>query len=315
MITIYVGCANHKHIEVLHHNPSEGRLDHVQTAKVPGPTGPSRTSMPLARARKHSLLYAGIRCRPYSTSSFRIDPANGRLDWVATAYLDDEPVFLSTDMSDSFLLVASYSGSSFIARALNPDGTFGPTAIQRVDSDPKAHSVHFEQTNGAFYAACLDGPIRRYRFNALTDRPIQANPSELPTRLVAGSRHLASRGRYLYVVNEHEATVSVFELQDQTAAEIQVLSLLDNSWTGNREAADIHLTPDGRFLYASERASNSLSGFRVDASTGKLEPLGRWETEAMPRSFAINSDGSVLAVAGQLSNSVSVSARFQYRRS
>ena len=56
--------------------------------------------MPLARARKHSLLYAGIRCRPYSTSSFRIDPANGRLDWVATAYLDDEPVFLSTDMSE-----------------------------------------------------------------------------------------------------------------------------------------------------------------------------------------------------------------------
>src|SRR3954449_12663196 len=107
LLALYVGCADRKQIEVLHYDCSRNTVDRIQAADVPGPAGPSRTSMPLALARNHHLLYAAIRCSSYSVSSFRVDSANGRLPWVAAASLDDEPVFLATDLNDALLLVAS----------------------------------------------------------------------------------------------------------------------------------------------------------------------------------------------------------------
>ncbi|MCY1562626.1 6-phosphogluconolactonase [compost metagenome] len=84
--------------------------------------------------------------------------------------------------------------------------------------------------------------------------------------------------------------------------------MLPAGFTGKPWAADLHLTPDGRFLYASERTSSTLSAFRVDASTGQLKPLGQTPTEKTPRGFAIDSSGRYLIAAGQESHSVALYA-------
>ena len=83
---------------------------------------------------------------------------------------------------------------------------------------------------------------------------------------------------------------------------------LPPGFSGEPWAADLHLTPDGRFLYSSERRSSTLAAFRVDPHDGTLAPLGHTPTEAQPRSFAITPDGCFLIVAGQVSNRLAVHA-------
>lgn len=79
------------------------------------------------------------------------------------------------------------------------------------------------------------------------------------------------------------------------------------SWPkGKPWAADIHLSPDGRTLYASERTSSTLSAFRVDAATGQLQPLGQVPTEKTPRGFAVDASGRFLIAAGQDSHHVAL---------
>jgi len=69
-------------------------------------------------------------------------------------------------------------------------------------------------------------------------------------------------------------------------------------------AADLHITPDGRFLYASERASHTLAGFAIDARSGTLASIGNFPTEQQPRSFNIDPRGRYLLAFGQMSNSM-----------
>ena len=73
-------------------------------------------------------------------------------------------------------------------------------------------------------------------------------------------------------------------------------------------AADLHLTPDGKFLYASERRSSTLATYKVDAASGRLELIGHVPTEKTPRGFAIDPSGRYLVAAGQDSNGVTVYA-------
>ena len=90
--------------------------------------------------------------------------------------------------------------------------------------------------------------------------------------------------------------------------ELQRTTTLSASFAGKPWAADLHLTPDGRFLYASERTSSTISAFKVDAAAGLLQPLGQTETEKTPRGFAIDSTGQFLISVGQESHSLSVHA-------
>jgi 6-phosphogluconolactonase len=85
-------------------------------------------------------------------------------------------------------------------------------------------------------------------------------------------------------------------------SELQTASALPPGFDGQPWAADIRVTPDGRFLYASERRSSTLSGFRIDAGSGMLSPLECVPTEKQPRSFAIDPAGRYLLAAGEASN-------------
>ncbi len=71
-------------------------------------------------------------------------------------------------------------------------------------------------------------------------------------------------------------------------------------------ASDLHLTPNGKFLYAAERTSSSLGAFSVDAASGKLGYLGSTPTEKQPRGFAIDPSGKYVVVSGEKSETISV---------
>ena len=83
---------------------------------------------------------------------------------------------------------------------------------------------------------------------------------------------------------------------------------MPSDFEGGAWGADLHLSPDGRWLYTSERNSHTLAGFAVDAYDGLLTPMGHWPTQQQPRGFSITDDGRYLVSAGQASHRVGVHA-------
>jgi len=104
-----------------------------------------------------------------------------------------------------------------------------------------------------------------------------------------------------------DASIYVFPWDAKTGTmkkEVQVATSLPKGFDGKPWAADIHLTPDGKYLYASERTSSTLAAFKVDAKTGMLTPIDSFATEKQPRAFNIDPTGSYLYAANQGTNNI-----------
>ena len=125
----------------------------------------------------------------------------------------------------------------------------------------------------------------------------------------AGPRHFVfhPNGKVVYVLGELDASIYVFDYDASKGwlREKQSVSVLPPDFQGKPSAADLHITPDGKFLYASERTSSTLAGFRIDPTNGMLSPLGSVPTEKQPRGFNIDSSGRFLLAVGQLSDRMS----------
>ena len=134
-------------------------------------------------------------------------------------------------------------------------------------------------------------------------------PPSVRVKENAGPRHLVFHpiGTIVYVLAELAGSVYVFDYTVATGqlTEKQNISALPPDFQGKPSAADLHLTPDGKFLYASERTSSTLAGFKVDPASGTLTPIGSVATEKQPRGFNIDSTGRYLLAVGQLSHGLS----------
>ncbi len=124
----------------------------------------------------------------------------------------------------------------------------------------------------------------------------------------------------VYLLNELNASIYVcdYDAATGTLSELQTTSALPEdfdgppfgmpgvSTNGGPKAADIHVSPDGRFLYASERTTSTLAAFSIDLDSGRLEPIGSYTTETTPRGFNIDPTGRYLLAVGQASNHLTV---------
>lgn len=308
----YVGCADERKIVVLQLSPGTGDVRVLQEVSVPGAEGPSATSMPLALHPAKHFLYAGVRAPTFPVASFAIDPSSGKLHFCASGHLSDNTVFMKIDRSGQFLTAASYSGSTLSLHRLEGEGGVSSPPLMHWETSPQPHSIMFDPSNRSFYVACLGGDVvLNYSFDADKGAVSPSPAYSIPIQDKAGPRHQAlhPNGRFLFVLNELVASIVVIDLGTLPRSPARVVQTLELAPAGgDREyaAADIHLTPLGHFLYASERNTNMLTGFAVDPDTGSLTHIGAWETEASPRSFAIDSAGGLLMAAGQISNHVSI---------
>ena len=123
----------------------------------------------------------------------------------------------------------------------------------------------------------------------------------------SGSSDNEQSASQIDLLNELDGTVDVLDWDADQARLIlvQTVGILPTGFTGQPWAADLHLTPDGRHLYASERTSSTLAHFLVDAATGRLALQGHVSVETQPRGFAIDPTGRHLLVVGQLSHHLS----------
>lgn len=307
---LYVSCAGDRQIFVLAMERKSGELRTVGTAPVPG-IGDPGTSMPLALSPDRTVLYAAVRSPPFPCASFATDGEHGRLTLLGAAPLADQMAYIVTDRTGRHLLAASYHGSKISSNSIDGRGIVRSPATQVIETPPKAHSILPDPANRFVFAASLGGDcILRAAFDAASGMMRLLPP--MPTRAGAGPRHLrfSPDGRFLYLINELDGTINVYRFDSASGAltELQSITVLPPGVTGQVASADIHLTPDGRFLYGSERTTNTLAAFRVDAASGKLSPIGSVPSEASPRGFAIDPTGFFLVCAGQTSNRVAVYA-------
>jgi 6-phosphogluconolactonase len=150
------------------------------------------------------------------------------------------------------------------------------------------------------------------RFDAATGKIAPNSPAEIGTAPGAGPRHFVfhPNRRWLYLLNELDATVNAYAFDGASGllSPLQTITAMPPDSQAKPSAADIHVTPDGKFLYASERSTSTLAAFRIDAQTGRLSPLGSTPTETQPRGFAIDPRSVFLLAVGQQSHHLTVYA-------
>lgn len=303
---VYVSNADSAEISVLALDESRGTLATVQTVAAHG------TVMPLAVSPDRRRLYAARRNEPWSVLAFAIDARDGRLAPIGEAPLPQSMAHIAVDGSGRWLFSASYHGNLIAVSPIDAEGRPG-AATQVIPTGPKAHAMRAAPGNRFVYATSLGGGVlMQFGFDADRGALTPLSPPTVAVRAGAGPRHLAfpPDGRFVYLLNELDASVDVLAIDPSTGALtcVQSVSTLPPGFAGEPWAAELRLTPDARFLYASERRSSTLAGFAVDATTGRLSPIGHWPTQAQPRGFAISPSGRWLIAAGQLSHAVGVHA-------
>jgi 6-phosphogluconolactonase len=300
----YVTNADSREISVLELDKRAGTLRSLQTVPVGG------TAMPLALSPDQKKLYVALRSEPYTAAAFTIDSTTGQLSPLASAALPDSMANIATDRSGRWLLAASYGGHRASVSPIGADGK-PAAAVQIVPNGKNAHAAIPDAANRHVYITSLGtDQIFQWRFDATTGQLTPNNPPAMAARAGSGPRHLVfhPNGRHAYLLNELDATVDLLEVDAAKGllSRKQHWPTLPAGSTVKPWAADIHLTPDGRFLYTSERNSSTLAIWRVDASTGALSLVGHQETEKQPRGFQIDASGQWLIAAGQVSNSVTL---------
>ncbi len=302
---VYVANADSHDISVLALADADGALEEIERFAVGG------TVMPLAVSPDRRLLYASIRSEPCRVLSLAIDAASGRLTELGSAPLPASMCWISTDPSGRFLLSASYGSSLVAVSPIGADGVAG-MAQQTVATEANAHSMRVDPTSRFALAACLGGGVmRQMRFDAASGRLDANDPPAWHARPGAGPRHFLFHPTLplVYLLDELDASIDVLDLDCERgvlSGARQVASVLPPGFAaGAPWAAELRLTPDGRFLYASERRSSTIASFAVDATTGALAPIASTPTESEPRGFAISPDGCSLVAVGQVSHRLS----------
>jgi 6-phosphogluconolactonase len=288
--------------------------------------------MPMAVSPDKRFLIAAVRSKPFQAYSYSIDKSSGALNLVGTGTLAESYPYIALDRSGRFLLGASYGGNQVGVNPVEADGRVGEP-LQVIPTARNAHSIRTDNTNRFVFVPHLGtDQVFQFLFDEKSGRLTPNTPPVLQLKQGTGSRHLivSSDNRFVYLLNELTGMVTTLSLDPNagTLKELDSVSALPpdtklvpgvprgavgtpgaNQAPRNTEndiwASDLHLTPNGRFLYAAERTSSTLAAFRVDTASGKLTYLGSTPTEKQPRGFNIDPTGRFVVVSGEQSDTIS----------
>ena len=285
----------------------------------------AKVVMPMAVSADKRILYAASRSKPYSVHAYAIDRGTGALKLVATSPLAESFPYISLDRTGRVLFGASYGGNLVSVNAVGGDRRILPEPLQVIPTARNAHAIRVDNSNRFVFVPHLGtDQVFQFVFDERSGRLASNTPPLLQLKAGTGPRHLvvSSDNRFVYLLSELVATITTLSLDQKTGllSEVSSASALPpdsklqpgaprpNTRNPDNDiwAADLHLTPDGKFLYASERTSSTLAAFAVDGSTGKLSYLSSTPTEKQPRGFAIDPSGKFLVASGEKSETLSV---------
>ena len=327
---VYVSNAQDGNIDTYNMDMSTGALTPV------GKTEAAKMVMPMTLSPNKKYLYAVIRSQPTRVLTYAIDPASGALTQKASAPLPDSMPYVSTDHTGRFLFTASYGGDKLAVSPIGENGLVEAEAIQVIPTGRNAHSIMPDRSNNFVYAATLGAnQVLQFTFDSKTGKLTANEPPAVSPEAGHGPRHLAFSpdNKYLYVLNELSGHVTQYTIDPSKGT----LTLVDSissvpaeaglAWGAPQApvgaapapasvaakddkpkvwAADIQITPDGKFLYSTERTTNKIALFTVAPGTGKLTYVTNFATEAQPRGIRIDPTGQYLVASGEKSDRVSV---------
>ena len=285
--------------------------------------------MPLASNPRKNVLYAGVRSAPFKVHSMNIDPKTGILTTLNSAPLKDNMLHISTDNAGNYLFASSNSGDLIAIKSLSDLGEASQEDIQVIKSLHYTHAIKLDWTNRFAFAPSLgENAVEKFIFDARHGTLRYNDPRKIVSDKKSGLRHLSLSpdNQYLYVVSQFLATVEAFSIDHKTGSLKKIGSfegLADTTLAPGKQrppvsqngaakpdvqaiwAADIQITPDGSFVYITERTTSQIIGFKRNESTEELTYINSLQTEEQPRSFSINKKGDFLVVAGEKSDHIS----------
>jgi len=236
------------------------------------------------------------------------------------------PCYVTLDPSERFVVVANYSGGNFSVIPVTSDGGLseavqtinhsGSSVNPRRQDKPYVHSAVFHPNDNRLLIADLGtDEVVVYDFDATQENPLTESPvSRLRVEPGAGPRHMVfnKAGNRLYLIHEITAAVGVYAYEDGVLSHLETQSLLRNGFEGNVGAAEVRISEDGKFLYASNRGdANELVAFEITAE-GNLTHIQTIPSGGMaPRNFNLTPDGKFLLAGNQGSNTLLVFSRDQ----
>ena len=317
----YTTAAKPEGIFVYDFNSQTGEMTYKNKAVVSNPT-----FLTIAPDQKH--IYSVNEDKMPFISAFNYNSSSGELTLINK--VDPRgagPAYVSVDARSQYVFSANYNDGTLSALPIQKDGSLGSNVQLirheghgplKAQAGPHVHSVVVSPDNKYLFAVDLGtDKINTYRFNPKNTSPL--SPGKPPfTSVPPGSapRHFTfhPNKKWAYVIQELTGVMTAYRYKRGTLTRIDTVSLLSKDFKGAPNAADIHVSPDGKFLYGSNRGNNSddLTICSIDQKTGKLTLAGKQSSLGKsPRNFAIDPSGNFLILANQNSNNLFIFKRDQ----
>jgi len=310
---LYLASSQDRAIVVYEVHDETGELTRKFTTALPGNPGP------LAFSPDTSLVYAamtGLKDGNAGVATLKRGD-DGSLSLSGTATITSRSPYIRTDKEGRYLLAAHYgAGEVTVYRII--DGICTDELLDHKKTARTAHCIEIDPS-GRFVFVPHTTPNKVYQFHFETktgalirnDPPFADGPDK--TRKYHEPRHYAHHPKLkiAYTSNEHGGGITAWDFNPHTGAltRAQTLSTVPPDYDGDSAASDIHITPDGRFAYVSNRdvtkrkkgqlMKDTLAGVALDAKTGRMKLFGYFPTAHLPRSFCIDLTGRFVYSAGQ----------------
>ena len=257
-----------------------------------------------------------------TVSSFSYDPASGKLDLInKQSSKGADPCYIINDEKN--VIVANYSGGNISVFGKNNDGSlaeakqviqhYGKGINRQRQEDPHVHMVHFSPDKKFVLSNDLgNDKVYSYAYNPNVANTVLELKDSISVKSGSGPRHLtfSKNGKFVYLLQELDGALTVFSYSNGILTKIDETTILAKDFKGTFSSADIHISPDGKFLYATNRGeANNITIFKIQKN-GKLVLKGETSTLGKgPRNFAIDPIGNFLLVAHQYTNDVVIFKR------
>ena len=300
-------------------DPKSGKLtNHGLAAKSDNPTFMTLSSTGKILLAANEIQDKNNRNMGY-IESFAVNNENHHLNFINKVLSGGaDPCYVSVNRS-GHVLAANYSGGSAALFNMDQSGTLseftdlkqhvGSGPVKARQAEPHVHSAYFEPSSNRIFVADLG--TDKVAVYLLDERGSKLKNSPFPAIIMppgSGPRHMAFHPtlKFLYVINEISNTVSVVSLnKDGSYSILETISTLPAGYDKPGNCADIHISNDGRFLYASNRGLNSIAIFSVNPLSGRIVQIGQESTRGeIPRNFTLSPNEDFILVANQNSQNI-----------
>lgn len=304
-------------IYVYRFNSTTGDFDSVSMIKTSNPSF-------LAVSPDEKFVYAvhenANNGKGGEVAAFSFDRQTGKLSFINQQLSGgDHPCYVSVDKTGKWAAAANYTSGSLSVLPINKNGGLdSPTTVIQHEGysvnterqqGPHVHSTVFSKDNKYLFAADLGiDKLMIYSFNEKTGALVETDPGFVMTEAGAGPRHFTfhPNNKFVYLIEELTGTISSYRYSNGRFELLQNISALPADYMGPIGSADIHTSPDGKFLYASNRGeSNTIAIFNINAKTGWLSLVDHQSTLGKtPRNFNFDPSGNFLLAANQNSDEI-----------